>query len=126
MIFWRRLPCILALALLAYQASIPWIVGHYITQDGPSHLYNALVFKDLILHPHGFYSPVYRLQPRLVTNWGTVLLLGILAPVVGPMHAEQCLATLLVIAGFLCITYFRRSLIALKEPESATRSLIFC
>ena len=110
MIFWRRVPSILALALLAYQASIPWIAGHYITQDGPSHLYNALVFKDLILHPHGFYSSVYRLQPRLVTNWGTVVLLGILAPLVGPQHAEQCLATILVIAGFACITYFRRSL----------------
>jgi len=110
MIFWRRLPCILALALLAYQASVPWIAGHYITQDGPSHLYNALVFKDLILHPHGFYSSVYRLQPRLVTNWGTVVLLGILAPIAGPERAEQCLATILVIAGFLCISYFRRSL----------------
>lgn len=110
MIFWRRVPCILALALLAYQASVPWIAGHYITQDGPSHLYNALVFKDLILHPHGFYSPVYRLQPRLVTNWGTVVLLGILAPLVGPERAEQCLATILVIAGFVCISYFRRSL----------------
>jgi hypothetical protein len=106
---WRRLPCILALALLTYQASVPWIAGDYITQDGPSHLYNALVFKDLILHPHGFYSSVYRLQPRLVTNWGTVLLLGVLAPVVGPVHAEQCLATILVVAGFFCISYFRRS-----------------
>jgi hypothetical protein len=121
---WRRLPCILALALLAYQASVPWIAGHYVTQDGPSHLYNALVFKDLILHPHGFYSSVYRLQPRLVTNWGTVVMLGVLASVAGPVHAEQCLASILVVAGFFCISYFRRSVTYAPVYDPLTNFLL--
>ncbi|HEY4359917.1 MAG TPA: hypothetical protein VGN17_03060 [Bryobacteraceae bacterium] len=111
---WRRLPAALALALLAWQASVPWMATPYITQDGPSHLYNSLVFKDLLLHPHGFYASVYRFQPRLVTNWGTTVLLNLVAALAGTAHAEQVFATLLVVAAFACLTYFRRSL----DPSS--------
>ncbi len=96
--------------LLALQVAIPWTTGHYITQDGPSHLYTAIVTKDLLLHPHGFYSSVYLLQHRLVTNWSTTLLLGALVPIFGASHAEAALATLCILIGFVCLTYFRKSL----------------
>lgn len=107
---WRALPAVLAWGLLALQTAVPWTVAHYITQDGPSHLYTALVTKDLILHPHGLYASFYRLQPKLVTNWSTTLLLGLLAPIFGADHAEAALASLCVLAGFGCMTYFRRSI----------------
>jgi hypothetical protein len=107
---WNKLPAALAWCLLALQAAVPWTASHYITQDGPSHLYTALVVKDLILHPHGFYATAYRLQPRLVANWSTSLLLGTLAPVFGAAHAEAALSTFCVLFGFACLTYFRRSI----------------
>jgi hypothetical protein len=107
---WKALPAALAWCLLALQAALPWTAAHYITQDGPSHLYTAVVAKDLILHPHGLYASVYRLQPRLVTNWGTTLLFGALVPIFGPAHAEAALATLCVLIGFGALAYLRRSL----------------
>jgi hypothetical protein len=106
---WKALPPALALALLAFEAALPWTAAHYLTQDGPSHLYTAMVVKDLILHPHGLYASVYRLQPRLVTNWGTTLLFGALVPVFGPDHAEAAMATLCILIGFGALTYLRRS-----------------
>ncbi len=66
--------------------------------------------KDLILHPHGLYASVYRLQPRLVTNWGTTILFGALLPIFGPDHAEAALGTLCILLGFGALTYIRRSL----------------
>jgi hypothetical protein len=107
---WKRLPETLAWVLLAVQVVVPWTVGHYITEDGPSHLYNGLVSKDVLLHPHGIYAAVYHFQARLVTNWSTPLLLGTLAPIFGPTHAEAALASLCLMIGFGCLTYFRRSL----------------
>ena len=86
------------------------MVPHYITQDGPSHVYTAVVAESLILHPHGLYASVYRLQPRLVSNWCTTLLLGALVPVFGADHAEAALASVSVFIAFAALSYFRRSL----------------
>jgi hypothetical protein len=106
---WKMLPAALAWCLLALQAVVPWTAAHYVTQDGPSHLYTALVVKDLVLHPHGLYASAYRLQPRLVANWSTSLLLGTLAPIFGAAHAEAALSTFCVLFGFACLTYLRRT-----------------
>lgn len=116
---WNRSPEVLAWSLLALQAAIPWSVTHYITQDGPSHLYTAIVTKDLLLHPHGLYAPVYQFQHRLVTNWSTPLLLGALLPIFGAGHAEAALATLCVLIGFACFTYFRGSIEKLLGDSSS-------
>src|SRR5262249_15635156 len=74
-----------------------------------SHLYTAVVFKGLLLHPHGFYASVYRFQPRLVTNWASLVLLSIISSIFSAAHAEQVLTTGLAITAFLCFVYFRRS-----------------
>src|SRR5689334_15269649 len=39
---WNRLPRTLAFCLLAFQVVIPWTATHFVTQDGPSHLYQAV------------------------------------------------------------------------------------
>ncbi len=116
---WSALPQALAWALLATQAVIPWTVRHYITEDGPSHLYNALVLRDVLFHPHGLYAAVYHFQGRLVTNWSTPLLVGLLAPVFGPAHSEAALASFCVLIGFACLTYLRRSI----DPSSGVDPL---
>ena len=48
---WRSLlPTLLAFSLLFAQAAIPWTVSSFATEDGPSHVYNAVVASDLVLH----------------------------------------------------------------------------
>ncbi|MDQ6665155.1 MAG: hypothetical protein M3Z23_12260, partial [Acidobacteriota bacterium] len=73
---WRLLPAILSFALLALQAAIPWTARHFVTQDGPSHLYTATIAKDLLLHRDSPYAAVYKFQPELVPNWTTTVLLA--------------------------------------------------
>ena len=107
---WSLLPEALALVLLALQVLAPWTASPYITQDGPSHLYTALVARDLILHPHGLYAATYIFQHRLTTNWGTIVLFNLLTPIFGAAHAEAALASLCVLIAFACMTYFRRSI----------------
>src|SRR5262249_53669145 len=107
--FARRWAAFLALALLLLQVAVPWSTRHYVSQDGASHLYTAVVFKDLLLHPHGLYASVYRFQPRLVTNWASLVLLSIISSIFSAAHAEQVLTTGLAITAFLCFVYFRRS-----------------
>ncbi|MDQ6701127.1 MAG: hypothetical protein M3Z36_13180 [Acidobacteriota bacterium] len=102
---WRRLPAILAFALLIFQTAIPWTVNHFVTQDGPSHLYTGVVLKELLLHRTTPYASFYRLQSKIVPNWAAGVLLGTAASLVGADHAEQLLVSLSVIAGFFAFAY---------------------
>ncbi|MGI8992060.1 MAG: hypothetical protein ACR2I2_21090 [Bryobacteraceae bacterium] len=115
---WRQLPAILSFALLALQAAIPWTAAHFVTQDGPSHLYTATVAKDLLLHRHSPYAAVYKVQPELVPNWTTTVLLAVAASVAGPGRAEQILATFSILAGFFSIAYACRALDSTAPPWS--------
>ena len=71
--WWSAVPAALAFGLIVAQAALPWTAKHFVTQDGPSHLYNAMVAKDLALEPHSFYAAVYAIQRNFVSNWGTVV-----------------------------------------------------
>lgn len=106
---WSLLPAALSLGILALQMVVPWTTAPYITQDGPSHLYTALVARDLFLHPHGLYASAYMFHHRLTSNWGTIVLFNLLAPVFGAGRAEAALASLSVLIAFACVAYFRRS-----------------
>jgi hypothetical protein len=115
---WQSLPALLAFALLFCQAVLPWTGSHFVTQDGPSHLYTAVVAKELLLNPQSPYHSVYRLQGKLVTNWSTIALLNALVIVVGPQHAEKALITLSVVLGFFGLAYFTRALDGQGSPWS--------
>ncbi len=114
-----KLPAAIAFVLLLFQAVIPWTSRYFITQDGPSHLYTALVARDLVLHPSSSpYARVYRLQSNLGTNWGTLLLLNLIEPVAGAAHVDQALSTLCVIGGFFAFSYLRRAIDPTGNPYS--------
>ena len=115
---WERIPAILAFALLIFQAVIPWTATYFITQDGPSHLYTAVVARELLINRHSPFAPIYMLQPRMVTNWGAAALLNGAALLVGAAHAEQALATLCVVAGFFAFAYFCYALNPAASPWS--------
>ena len=106
---WRILPAILAFGLLAIQIAIPWTVPHFVTTDGPSHLYTAIIAKKLLFHQQP-YTSLYRINPQIVPNWASTILLAGCASLVGVLHAEQLMMSLLLAIGFFSISYAIRSL----------------
>jgi len=99
---WRLLPAALAFALLLLELWVPWSVPHFVTQDGPSHVYGATVLWDLVLHhKSSVYAPVYTVQRTPLPNWTSTLLLAIAAKVAGIAHAEQVFVTIAFLIGFL-------------------------
>ena len=106
---WRILPAILAFGLLAIQIAIPWTVPHFVTTDGPSHLYTAIIAKKLLFHQQP-YTSLYRINPQIVPNWASTILLACCASLVGVLHAEQLMMSLLLAIGFFSISYAIRSL----------------
>jgi hypothetical protein len=115
---WLHLPATLAFALLALQMAIPWTAPHFVTQDGPSHLYGATIARELVLHHRdSVYSPWYTIQRALLPNVTATVLLAIAESVAGPEHAEQLLASVVILAGFLAFCYASRAL----SPGSSPR-----
>ena len=106
---WRILPALLAFCLLAIQIAIPWIVPHFVTTDGPSHLYTAIVAKKLLFREQP-YTSLYRINPQIVPNWASTILLAFCASLVGVRHAEQLMTSLLLAMGFFSISYAIRAL----------------
>jgi hypothetical protein len=108
---WLHLPATLAFALLALQMSIPWTAPYFVTQDGPSHLYGATIARDLVLHHRdSIYSPWYTIQRAILPNVTATFLLAISEWIAGPEHAEQALASVAILAGFLAFCYASRAL----------------
>ena len=122
----RAVPAALACALIVAQALLPWTARHFVTQDGPSHLYNALVAKDLVFDSHSSYAAVYAIQHNSVSNWGTVVVFNGLASLFGVHHAEQALASLCVALGFISLAYFIRSLDPRSSPCSPVLNFLLC
>jgi hypothetical protein len=108
---WPHLPATLAFALLTLQMAIPWTAPYFVTQDGPSHLYGATVARELVLHHRdSVYSPWYTIQRALIPNVTATFLLAVAESIAGPEHAEQVLASLAILAGFLAFCYASRAL----------------
>jgi hypothetical protein len=107
---WNRVPAVLAFALLAFQIAVPWTARHFITQDGPSHLYGATIARDLLVnHGHSVYSSLYTIQRTIVPNWTSTLALGLAESIVGPEYADALLVSTLVLIGFLGLSYANRA-----------------
>ncbi len=105
-----RLLAWLSLALLAYQIGLIAFARDFPTQDGCSHAYNALVVRDLLLHPQSAFRSLYALNPYPTSNWTTFLLLSIANPLVGPRHLEQALAILTILCLYGAMFYAQTAL----------------
>ena len=106
---WRMLPAVLAFSLLSIQIAIPWTVPHFVTQDGPSHLYTAVVAKKLLFHQQP-YASLYRINRRVIPNWGGTILFALSAAIAGVGHAEQVVIGVILCLGFFSFSYAIRSL----------------
>lgn len=85
-------------SLLTALVCLPvWLVSHFPSQDGPSHVYNAQVFLSLLTSSHTTLGDWYILTPGLTTNVSAHLLLGLLSTVCPPAIAEKILVTLCIV-----------------------------
>ena len=111
----RNLPAILAFSLLLFQVAIPWTVPHFVTQDGPSHVYTAVVARDLLLDRTSPFQELYRFSDQLVPNWGHTVMLGIFTWI-SVDHAEQLMMSFLMLVGFVSFSYAFRSIAPEASP----------
>jgi len=105
-----RLLAWLSLALLAYQIGLIAFAPGFPTQDGCSHAYNALVLRELLLHPGSAFHSLYALNSYPASNWTTFLLLSIADALVGPRHVEQALALLTILCLYAAMYYAQTAL----------------
>jgi hypothetical protein len=105
---WRILPAVLSFCLLAIQVAIPWTVRHFVTQDGPSYLYNAVVAKKLLFHEPP-YVLLYRINSHVIPSWASTILFGLSTPLAGAAHAEQLIMSLVLCLGFFSFSYAIRA-----------------
>lgn len=74
-----------------------WLVTWFPSRDGPSHVYNARVLIDMLLHGDSTYWKSYTLTPGLTTNLAADLLLGLLSPAFPPPVPEKIIVTLCLV-----------------------------
>lgn len=106
-----------AAALLLFLYLLPlWVYPLFPSQDGPSHLYNTVVFTDLLWNPRSFFSIFYEINARPFPNWTFTALATVLYPLLPIVVVEKLILSAylggLVLAGF----YFVRSIDTEKTP----------
>ena len=90
--------------VLAYLLPV-WVFRYVPTQDGPSHVFNALVIKDYSDSAAGYHQ-VFEIRADPLPNWTSHLLLAGLLYVVPPLVAEKLLVSLYVLGFAGSFRYF--------------------
>ena len=107
----RKIPIIspwhlLGILLLLVHLLPIWIVTYFPTQDGPSHIYNAQVFKEYHDHQNYRIRDVYQLNLTPFPNWASHLLLAFLMYFFPPLICEKIVLSLCVLGLPLSLIYF--------------------
>ncbi len=102
----ERIVGVVSFVVLAAQVGMPWTIPHYVTQDGPSHRYTAMVAKNLVLHPASDFSSVYQLNPRVMPNWASTILFNAIE---SGEWTEKIMTSFVLLAGFFSMGYAIRS-----------------
>ncbi len=82
-----------------------WAFRYLPTQDGPSHLANAIILKDYTV-PGSRYAEFFRLRLEPFPNWTAHALLTALLWLVPPLAAEKILVSLYVVGFAVSFRYF--------------------
>jgi len=77
---------------------IPLFFGKYfLTQDGPSHLYNAFILKDMILSHHSLYTQYFEINKVPNPNWLITVFYALTMMVLPAFLAEKIFLVLYVL-----------------------------
>lgn len=117
---WERI--VFFLLLLAH-LFVVWRMPVFLTQDGPSHLYNARILLELWSgDPTGLYAKFFTLNTTFSPNWtGNILLAGLLK-FLPPIAAEKTFVSIYMVALPLA---FRHATRVLGRGTPHLSSLIF-
>lgn len=90
-----------------------WLPDYYLTGDGPTHVYNAAMLKDVWTGSHqDFYELFYTINADINPNWSGHIILSILMFAFPPVIAEKLLVSLyllIFITGFYKLIKFTGS-----------------
>jgi len=88
-----------------------WAVAHLPTADGPSHLYNSWILRELIAGNTGPISRYFEIDWRPHPNWIGHALLALLMTIVPPVIAEKIFFSAIILLFFASLwLYSGRSL----------------
>ena len=91
-----------------------WLTRYVPSLDGPQHLYNAQVLKQLLLGNENF-SEFFRLNSVLVGYWTGHFSLTLLTLIFPPWLAEKLFLTTYLLAMFFAFRYLVRSILPDKD-----------
>ena len=81
----------------------------FISMDGPAHLYNSMIIKDLLLGDSQLYGEFFSFNTRIEPNWiGHALMIILLFPF-EPMLAEKLVVAIYVIGFMVGFRYLVRA-----------------
>lgn len=100
--------CLLYLLLLTAHISIVWLLPYFPTQDGPSHIYNLAILKDL-LNGGQVWGDYYYSQLRPIPNLGFHIFAYPLLAAFSPQTTERLFITIYLILMALSVPFFMRS-----------------
>jgi hypothetical protein len=108
---WNRLETVLLVLGVALALWPVWANGFFLTNDGPCHLYNARILRDMLLgQDTAFYAEWYMLNPEIEPNWLNHFLLTLFQLVLPPVVSEKLFLTLYIVGYALCFRYLARSI----------------
>ena len=95
-------------ALVAASVALVWLLPFFPSQDGPNHVYNLVILRDL-LHGVGCWRPYYSLNLHLAPNLGFTLFAYPWLSVLSPLAAERAFLTTYVLLFALSVPLFLRA-----------------
>lgn len=95
---------------------------YFITLDGPSHLYNANLIKELLLGNHRLLNDLFSFKPVPVPNWSGHFIMAFFNLIFPAYISEKIL-----LVSFLTLTpfFFRRIVLFFAPANKWTTYLIF-
>ena len=102
---WRNLSWKHLFVVLLILHILPlWIFAYFPSQDGPSHVYNALVLKEYNKHENYKMRDAWQLNITIFPNWLSHIALAALLYIFPPVMAEKVFLTIAI--GMIPIAFF--------------------
>jgi hypothetical protein len=96
--------------LLAANIALIWLLPYFPSQDGPMHIYNLVVLRDLLHHRgswQGFYAP--NIELRAAPNLGFHLLAYPLLSFLPPLAVERVICSLYILVLGISVPTFLKA-----------------
>src|ERR1051325_4796404 len=114
-----------AVAVLLFLFLLPvWIFPFFPSQDGPSHLYNTVIFSELLSNPNTFFSKFYEINWHLFPNWAFTIIAVLLCPFFSILTVEKIILSL-YLAGFVCAVFYLFRSISAEKTVLGFGSFLF-